>query len=292
MNILENDFLKVELHPKGAEIISIVGKQDEINYMWKRDPRQWSSSAPILFPIIGKVRNDTLLIEGKKYNLTGHGFSRHHEYDVVESSSTHVLYELKQNDEILKIYPYHFVLQVHYTLEQNVLSCTCIVKNIDSKEIAFQVGGHPAFACPFYDNESSNDYYIEFNKPETVKQKVLDVNTSTMTKEEKLFFENERRFFVRQELFNKDAIVLEDFKSDIVSLKSLNHSKSIDFHMEGFTHLGIWAAKHVGDLLAIEPWVGHTDYVDFEGDIKEKVGVKLLEQNGMFECTFKVQINQ
>ncbi len=292
MNILENDILKVELHPKGAEIISITGKQDGLNYMWKRDPRQWASSAPILFPIIGKVRNDTLKIEGQDYHLTGHGFSRHNEYKVVESTPTKVVYELRQNPEIAKQYPYLFVLQVIYRLDDNILSCTCNVENIDDKEITFQVGGHPAFACPFFETESSNDYYLEFSQPETVVQKVMDPTVSAMSHEEKVFLKDEKRFFVRQELFNNDAIVLQDVKSDIVSLKSLNHNKSIDFHMEGFNHLGIWAAKHVGDLLAIEPWVGHTDYVDFEGELKDKVGVKSLTPNTDFECTFKIQINQ
>ena len=106
------------------------------------------------------------------------------------------------------------------------------------------------------------------------------------------FFENERRFFVRQDLFSRDAIVLQDFVSKSVSLKSLNHNKSLVFHMNGFDHVGLWAAKHVGGLIAIEPWVGHADYVDFEGDFKDKQSCVELKPANNFKCDFTIEIHQ
>ena len=77
---LSNDLLTVSLHPKGAEIISIKGKKDQLNYMWRRDASQWANSAPILFPIVGALKNDTCVINGKEYHMTQHGFARHNEY--------------------------------------------------------------------------------------------------------------------------------------------------------------------------------------------------------------------
>ena len=62
--------------------------------------------------------------------------------------------------------------------------------------------------------------------------------------------------------------------------------------MDNFNHLGIWASKHVGGLIAIEPWVGHSDYVDFSGDFKEKEGVVALEEGNTFTCIFTVEVNQ
>ena len=131
------------------------------------------------------------------------------------------------------------------------LSCNCKVTNTDSQTIYFQIGGHPAFACPFMENESSNDYYLEFSENETVNQKIIDVEHKGMSDITLPFLDNEKRFFVRQQLFDNDAIVLKDVKSKTLSLKSLNHNKSLVFHMEGFNHLGIWAAKHVGGLIAV-----------------------------------------
>lgn len=292
MVTLKNDVLEVELNAKGAEIIKIIGQQDHLNYMWKRDPELWANSAPILFPIVGALQNNECRIDGKTYTMTQHGFSRHNEYATHQLSDTCVEFKLTPNEDILKQYPYLFDLKVIYTLTDNQLQCHCIVKNTDTKTIYFQIGGHPAFACPFMENESSNDYYIEFEQNETLNQKIIDVARKGMSHKTTLLFDNEKRFFVRQALFNNDAIVVKDFKSHYVTLKSLNHQKSLRFYMDNFNHLGIWTSKHVGGLLAIEPWVGHSDYVDFKGEFKNKEGVVELPEGQEFECQFTIEINQ
>ncbi len=292
MVLLKNKFLEVELNPKGAEIIKIIGQQDGINYMWKRDPILWASSAPILFPIVGALQNNECRIDGQTYSMTQHGFSRHNVYETHQISDSSVEFELTSNDEIIKQYPYLFDLKVTYSLNDNQLECQCKVKNIDQKTIYFQIGGHPAFACPFMDNESSNDYYIEFEKNEILDQKIIDVEHRGMSHHTTLLFDNERRFFVRQALFNNDAIVVKNMKSKYITLKSLNHDKSLRFYMENYNHLGLWTSKHVGGLLAIEPWVGHSDYVDFTGEFKDKEGIVALDVNEEFVCKFIVEINQ
>lgn len=292
MTILKNDLLEVELNPKGAEIIKIVGQKDHLNYMWKRDASLWANSAPILFPIVGALQNNECRIENKTYIMTQHGFARHNEFLTHQITDTCVEFELTPHEDILKQYPYLFQLKVIYTLKENQLECLCLVKNTDQKPIYFQIGGHPAFACPFLENESSNDYYIEFEKNESLNQKLIDVENHGMSKETSLLFDNEKRFFVRQALFANDAIVVKDFKSTYVTLKSLNHEKSIKFYMENFNHLGIWTSQHVGGLLAIEPWIGHSDYVGFTGEFKEKEGVVKLDTQEEFSCKFTVEINQ
>lgn len=292
MTILKNEFLEVELNPKGAEIIKILGQRDGLNYMWRRDPSLWASSAPILFPIVGALKNNECRIDNKTYSMTQHGFSRHNIYDTHEKSETCVEFELVPNEDILKQYPYLFDLKVTYTLKNNQLECECKVKNTDTRMIYFQIGGHPAFACPFMEGESSNDYYVEFEQNESLRNKIIDVEHRGMSHETALLFDNEKRFFVRQVLFDNDAIVIKDMKSHYVTLKSLNHEKTLRFYMENFNHLGIWTSKHVGGLIAFEPWVGHSDYVDFTGEFKDKEGVVALDVNQEFTCKFIVEINQ
>lgn len=292
MAILKNDKLEVELNAKGAEIIHILGQQDQINYMWKRDPKLWANSAPVLFPIVGALQNNQCRIDGQVYEMTQHGFARHSIFDENIVSDEKVEYILTSNENIIKQYPYLFKLIVTYTLKENKLHCSFKVINEDKRPIYFQIGGHPAFACPFYDDESSNDYYLEFSQNESLTQKIIDVEHKGMSQLVEPLFDNERRFFVRQAMFDNDAIVVKNFQSESVSLKSLNHNKSIVFHMNGFPHLGLWASKHVGGLLAIEPWVGHSDYVDFQGEFKEKEDAVELKPQQIFECEFIVEINQ
>lgn len=292
MIILKNNDLEVSLHPKGAEIHKIVGLHDNINYMWRRDPILWANSAPILFPFVGAVNNNEFRIDGKTYTMTQHGFARHSEFETNQKSETEVTFTLRSNDYIAEHYPYLFELNVTYSLHGSSLKCHCEVKNIDTQDITFGIGGHPAFACPFMEGEHSNDYYIEFSEYETLERKMIDVEAKGMSYETKPLFDNEKRFFVRQAMFDTDAVVVKNFKSENVALKSLNHNKSIVFHMTGFEHLGIWASKHVGGLIAIEPWVGHNDYVGFAGEFKEKEGVRTISPNETFECEFIVDINQ
>lgn len=292
MITLKNEFLEVILENKGAEIIKIVGQEDKINYMWRRDPAQWGSSAPVLFPIVGALQNNECRINGKTYNMTQHGFSRHNEYTANQISDREVIFTLTSNEEIIKQYPYLFKLEVSYRLEENILVCNFKVINIDNQEIYFQIGGHPAFACPFMENESSNDYYLEFSENETLNRKVIDLEKKGITYETVPFLDNEKRFFIRQELFINDTIILQNFKSKKIALKSLNHKKNLIVHMDKFTHLGIWAAKHVGGLIAIEPWFGHSDYADFSGELKDKEGVIGLKANETFEAALKIEINQ
>ena len=147
MITLKNDFLEVDIHPKGAEIHKMVGLSDQMNYMWKRDKAYWANSAPILFPIVGKVINDTYRAEGKEYHLTQHGFARHNEFTVEETAADRVVLTL-DNERFKDVYPYDFKLTVTYTLDMNTLCCHIKVENKDDKTIYFGVGGHPAFACP------------------------------------------------------------------------------------------------------------------------------------------------
>lgn len=290
--ILENEFLTVYLHPKGAEIHKIIGKEDGINYMWKRDPRQWGSSAPILFPIVGSLNNNQTIIENNTYQMNQHGFARHEVFSIEDLGTNYVVFQLESNEEILKQYPYLFKLQIEYRLENNRLDCIMKVFNNDNKEIYFQIGGHPAFACPFIEGEDVNKYYIEFANKEHIYNKVINLEPKGMNREEHLFFDNEQRFFIQQRLFENDAIVLKDVKSPYLSLKNLYNQKSIRFYLNNFTYLGIWAAKHVGDLIAIEPWVGHLDYLDFNDEFKNKESIVNLNVGKEFICSFGIEINQ
>jgi len=260
--------------------------------MWKQDPCLWGHSAPVLFPIVGALKNGTCRIDGKEYHMNQHGFSRNTEYEVYEHDDTHVVFHLSSSDEIKKMYPYEFDLYVTYTLVDNKLKTEFRVENHNEDVIYFQIGGHPAFACPFIEGEDANDYYIEFEQNETVDQKIIDVERKGMSHETKRLFDNERHFFVRQAMFDNDAVVVPHFKSRYVSLKSLTNNKSLNFYMKGFDHLGLWTSKHVGGLLAIEPWVGHTDYVDFEGDFKDKESAVALKKGETFNCEFAVEIFQ
>ena len=158
------------------KLLKIVGQDDQINYMWRRDPIQWANSAPILFPIVGALQNNECRIDGKTYTMTQHGFSRHSEYEANQINDQEVVFTLISNEEIAKQYPYLFKLDVTYKLDRMYLAVIVkllipIVRLFISKLVVIL-----HLACPFMKNESSNDYYLEFSENETVNQKLLMLN--------------------------------------------------------------------------------------------------------------------
>lgn len=292
MITLKNACLEAQINVKGAEISKLVGLSDGINYMWKQDPSLWGHSAPVLFPIVGALKDGKTEIEGQTYEMNQHGFSRNTDYEITEQDDTHVVLHLAESAETKKMYPYDFDLYVTYQLEDNQLHAYFKVENNRDDHILFQIGGHPAFTCPFIEGEDPNDYYLEFSEKETLTAKKIYPARGGMSHERNSFFTNERHFFVRQALFDSDAIVFPHFKSESVALKSLSNDKSLIVHMHHFDHLGIWASKHVGGLLAIEPWVGHTDYVDATGKLEDREGIVTLKKGETFSCDFAIEINQ
>ena len=197
MITIKNDYLEAQFDPKGAEISKLIGMQDGLNYMWKQDPCLWGHSAPVLFPIVGALKNGTCRIDGKEYHMNQHGFSRNTEYEVYEHDDTHVVFHLSSSDEIKKMYPYEFDLYVTYTLVDNKLKAEFRVENHNEDVIYFQIGGHPAFACPFIEGEDANDYYIEFEQNETVDQKIIDVERVCLMKQNVYLIMNVISLYVR-----------------------------------------------------------------------------------------------
>ena len=291
MVILKNSELEVELNAKGAEIIKIIGQHDQINYMWRRDPSLWASSAPILFPIVGALHNDECRIDGQTYHMTQHGFSRHNEYMTHQLSDTCVEFELTPNEDILKQYPYLFNLKVIYTLKGNTLECQCVVKNTDQKTIYFQIGGHPAFACPFMENESSNDYYVEFEKEETLTIPTPIKQSGLIDFDKRFeFMQNQRFISLSYQLFFVDSLILDQIQSRNVKLKSKKSNYQVEVSFEDFKYLVLWTSANHGPFIAIEPWNGLSTGLDESDIFDEKRNIQYVEPNHTNVYSYSINI--
>src|SRR6185437_2028900 len=132
---IENDFLKISVKNSGAELISIKNKKNNYEYLWQGDPKFWARRAPVLFPIVGKLKENTYTIDSKQYQLLQHGFARDMHFDQVEKESSFLIYGLKHSPETLKNYPYKFELFIKYDLKKNTLRVTYEVRNMDSKKM-------------------------------------------------------------------------------------------------------------------------------------------------------------
>ncbi|MET3129314.1 galactose mutarotase-like enzyme [Arcicella rosea] len=288
MQTIENQLLKVNINPLGAELVSLFNKENDTEYMWNADPTFWGKSSPVLFPIVGALKNNQYFYQGKTYTLPRHGFARERVFSVEVQKEDSITFLLKEDEESLKVFPFPFEFRLIYTLVEKTLSVTYSVTNTGNEEMYFSVGGHPAFAVPLSEDTVYEDYYLEFNQTEDFPRWEL-ADGGLIKKEATRFLENTNRLALTKELFYQDALVFKHQKSTEVILKSDNVSKQLKFTFENFPFLGIWAAKDA-NFVCIEPWCGIADSENHEQELTEKEGIEVLASDQIFLRTWSVSL--
>jgi len=286
---LKNEFLNVGIKSIGAELCSIEKRLTGKEYIWQGDPVFWNSHAPILFPIIGALKDNTYFFEGKEFQLPKHGFFRNNE-DVIlkRKGDDFLVFSLKYSEKTLKSYPFKFELEISFVLKDRNLSIKHEVFNLDEKPIYFSIGGHPAFNAPLYPGEDYEDYYLEFDRE-------MDLNSCVLTADGLIsntsisVLEKEDKIHLRKDLFNNDALIFQDITSKNISLNSKHTGKILSLSYSEFENLGIWA-KPNAPYVCIEPWLGIADLEDTDQDLKNKKGINKLMPSHNFCATYSIEI--
>ncbi|HQF32532.1 MAG TPA: aldose 1-epimerase family protein, partial [Petrotogaceae bacterium] len=216
---IKNEYLQVSLDSKGAEMTSLVDKAG-INYLWTADPKHWARHAPVLFPIVGKLKNNRYTYRQKEYSLGQHGFARDLEFEVLSDFNSSVEFLLKSSPYTKEKFPFDFELSIRYALEKNKIHIFYNVRNKDTLTMLFSIGAHPGFRCPLYDNESINDYYIQFNKSETAHIMLLNHETGLFERETAPLLKNEDKIFLDHTTFENDALVFKGLRSTQATIKN------------------------------------------------------------------------
>nr|WP_294949187.1 aldose 1-epimerase family protein [uncultured Mucilaginibacter sp.] len=288
MTILENEFLKVAISTKGAQLSSLRNKATGVEHMWQADPTVWAWHAPNLFPIVGQLINDELLVDGQTYPMKRHGFARQSDFIKLDRNDVSAGFSLPNCEKTMAVYPYKFDFQVLYTLIDNALRITYKLINRDKKTIYFSVGGHPAFNVPFNAGENYEDYYIEFESGEKPDTHLLSPD-GLFTGETAPVAITNKKLPLTRDLFAADALVFKNLKSRMVTIKSEKHEHSLSVEFPHFNYLGLWA-KPGADFLCIEPWLGCADSVGEPKDIKYKEDIQKIAVGHVFEASFYISI--
>jgi galactose mutarotase-like enzyme len=286
MFIIENDLLKVTISAKGAEMQSIFHKTHQLEYMWSGDPAFWAKRSPILFPIVGTLKNDTYFYNDNAYKLGRHGFARDLEFEIESQTADSISFLLRNNGTTSQHFPFQFELIIKYSIEENELTVTYTVKNISKGDMYFSIGGHPAFKVPLVEGTEYADYFLEFNEDEILPRWPISPN-GLIEKTPQSFLQNQRVLSLHKELFYKDALVFKHPASSIISLLSHKTKYGLHFNFSGFPYLGLWAAKNA-DFVCIEPWCGIADSVDSDQQIINKEGINKLSAGKIFERKWNV----
>lgn len=255
----------------GGEVVSFRDEQG-IEFIWGGDPAFWAGRNPLLFPIVGSLKNGAVLFDGKQFEMSRHGFARDNEFSVVERSADHIVLELRESEESLRHYPYPFKLQVSHQLMQGGFSTSFSVENTGSTPMYFCIGAHTAFRCPLREGERFEDYEIVFDQPEEASIRLL-------TKEGLLshtlcepFLAGQNRFALDYELFARvDTVILEDLRSEGVSLLHRDTGRGVHMDFTGFPMLAFWTkGVEKAPFICLEPWHGCAAVDDESGEFFDK----------------------
>lgn len=284
---MQNDHLSISINPKGAELTSITDQQTGFEFLWQADAAIWGRHAPVLFPIVGKVAHNQLLIDGKAYPIGQHGFARDQQFELVSETETEVWYQLKSHPQLLEVFPYAFVLQLGYTLLKNTLQCHYKITNPAATPLFFSIGAHPGFNLP---TQKLSDYVIEFAQPETEERHLL--TGGLFDGRQKPVLSSPTHIQLSKVLFDDDAIVFKQLHSASLTLKQLNGTFAIGLDYPQFGALGIWTQKDCEQYICLEPWCGYADNSKGHDDFSTKEGVVELAPGAVFERTYSLTFNR
>lgn len=277
---LSNTKISASINTLGAELVSLT--KGNHNYIWKVDEKFWNKTSPVLFPIVGSLKNNEYSINDKTYSLNRHGFARDCEFEILEQKENSALFCLQSNELTFENYPFDFELFINYEIKNNELIISYKVINHSESEMPFNIGAHPAFNLQY----DTNEYSLEFNALESLKTHQLDNGLfSGLTKK---IESNQNTINLSEKLFEQDALVFKNIKSSSIKLKHLNKDY-LKMSFNNFPHLGIWK-KLKAPFLCIEPWTGYADSINSNGKIFDKESIQILTPKNIFECEIKIEI--
>lgn len=288
---IKNNMLKVTISSKGAEIQSVKGVHSDYEYMWQADPAIWDRHAPVLFPIVGRLKNDQYTYQGKTYHLGQHGFARDCEFIVEKQSDESITFLLKDSEETRKVYPFKFELRVNYNLMNNLLEENFIVTNKTDGEMIFGIGGHPGFNLPVDDLQVKKEDFYFATQPSEARVKIpISKQTGLLDWANRSLASTDSLIGLSDDLFKNDALIYQLRGHDNkISVRTENSKFHINVWTRNAPFVGIWSQyPKTANYVCIEPWWGIADRSDADGKLEDKYGMNHLAKGETFNAGFSI----
>ena len=285
---LENDVCHVAINHHGAELSSFLLKVDNLEYVWQGNPEYWGRHAPVLFPFVGKLKDNKYSYKGNSYEMGQHGFARDMIFDLVSSDDNHVLLSLKSTPETLKKYPFDFELKILYTLVETELTVSYEVTT-QSEEMFFSIGGHPAFNTPLVEGTTFEDYYLHFAPSKS--RFLLPLDGPYVNLQEKTLAQTNTSIQLNREFFANDAFILETKGDNTFSILSDKTEHGVSISYNDLPYIGIWTPyPKESPFVCLEPWAGIADTLDATGNIEDKLGINRITSEDTFKSSYTIKI--
>lgn len=287
---ISNGKIVASVDSRGAELKSLRKVDGDKEFMWSGDKAIWGRTSPLLFPLVGGLKDGKYRFHDETYTMPKHGIVRDAEFRIMSHDETEVWFVLEADEETKKIYPFDFRLEVGYRLEEMTLKILWRVENPSADTIYFSIGGHPGIKCPIHEGENRDDYYIAFDAEECILSTVI--GKDGLASDNKIVYELESGGIlpIKEELFENDTLVMED--NQIHSISLLTPDKlpyvRVEFDMPV---VAVWTMGGMkAPFICIEPWCGICDHTNFTGTLEERKWGNKVEAGKRFAKEYSISI--
>lgn len=290
--ILENSALRVEIAEHGAELMSVFDRRRNAELLWNGDAKYWKRRSPILFPYVGRTWQGKVLIDGEHYFPSAHGFARDRDFVCESSDGESAVFLLRSDAETRKIYPFDFELRASYRLTEAGLKVEWSVKNASDREMAFTIGGHPAF-CFAGPEDKKEDYRLRFvlrDGKDALRCSLLDLASGTVRDEYETVPLDDGWLTLSESLFDGDTLVMDGGQVLEVGLYHRDGTHRVGVKCEGFPNFGVWSMPDA-PFVCLEPWMGRCDNCGFDRELREKPDVNLVAPGEVFNAAYAICIH-
>lgn len=285
---ISNDRITIQVDSLGAELKSLKEVASDREYMWNADPAYWKRTSPVLFPLVGGLKNGTYRMNGQEYPMGQHGFARDMEFKLKSQVAHEIWFVLESDADTMEKYPYPFALELGYELADMTVIVKWRVKNLSEDTMFFSIGGHPAFLCPIDEGTKQSDYRIRFDSKEKIVSSCLE--NGLVSGKKVTYGLQDGILPVTEHLFDGDALVIEHDQAHRVALVTPDGRDYLTVKFDA-PLFGIWSPpKKQAPFICIEPWYGRCDRADYTGDWKEREWMQSLGAGEAFAADYRITI--
>lgn len=283
---IASDTLAAAISAHGAELVALEAKGTPL--LWDGDPAWWAGRSPLLFPIVGRVPDDLITIEGHRYPLKQHGFARLSTFDLVAATAAHCRFRLTDSSGTRALYPFAFALTLDYDIAGNTLSVHARVENRETQRMMpFSFGFHPAFRWPLPPATGKEDHMLVFSHAEHAAT-ARPLDGLLAPKRHPNLVGDSRRLALDDALFEEGALIFDTLASNTITYRN-SRGASIEIGFDNLPHLGIWT-KPGAPFVCVEPWHGYAAPLGFSGELADKPGVVRLAPGAAAEFIMRLTI--
>ena len=287
---LKNDVITLEIASHGAEMKSLKNNTTGQEYLWCADPKYWNRTSPILFPLVGKFKDNKTFYNGKEITSGQHGFARDSEFELTSKTKDTIWFTLKDNEETYAKYPFRFILRVGYQIIENKVNVMWEVENPDENTLYFSIGAHPAFNCPLKEGEKQSDYFLCFDTTTPLVSQTIGKD-GFVAEEALTVYPKDGKLPITKDLFDYNTLIFENHQTHRISLLTPDGKEYAAVSFEA-PLVGVWSpVEKEAPFICIEPWYGRSDRSTFNQQLTQREYGQSLEKDQVFKANYLIEVN-